>query len=416
MFFRKKTVWTILFLIITFITMSTSQVMARNNYAFSAGTTLDNINTVQDINDSSNAYATAGYRTYSMVDPTYAKLAENLYADVQFFSTHGNLDFINFKNCGIQVGNSNSIYIGTNSVNWNNDTILVTYSSCNSAGTGGNSSTDSISCKTAESGANVAVGFRNTIDAGSATNWAKRYNNRLAQGYGVLDSVNYANSYIYLYPNVKQIQVWHHGEANMKIGKYRSMSNNIIDKRNILLKDEMKKKSTIVVENNLESIIAYISQYYPNFDIKNYNIINRNEAIATNIELNEVTEYISYIDFQFKIGDFVTETGYTIEIHNGNIQAIYDNNINIEKQEKILAKTSEFVVKVKETSLEKMRQEAMSKVSKKYNSQLLEDDVDIKYYYDIQADKKYIIYSIPSIIETNNGKQGILYDNVRYEI
>lgn len=85
MFFRKKTVWTILFLIITFITMSTSQVMARNNYAFSAGTTLDNINTVQDINDSSNAYATAGYRTYSMVDPTYAKLAENLYADVQFF-------------------------------------------------------------------------------------------------------------------------------------------------------------------------------------------------------------------------------------------------------------------------------------------------------------------------------------------
>ena len=152
------------------------------------------------------------------------------------------------------------------------------------------------------------------------------------------------------------------------------------------------------------------------FDIKNYNIINRNEAIATNIELNEVTEYISYIDFQFKIGDFVTETGYTIEIHDGNIQAIYDNNINIEKQEKILAKTSEFVVKVKETSLEKMRQEAMSKVSKKYNSQLLEDDVDIKYYYDIQADKKYIVYSIPSIIETNNGKQGILYDNVRYEI
>lgn len=415
MFFKKKTISTILFLLNVFTIMSTPCVMARNNYAFSAGTTLDNINTVQDINDSSNAYATAGYRTYSMVDPTYAKLAENLYADVQFFSTHGNLDFINFKKCGIQVGNSNSIYIGTNSINWNDDTILVTYSSCNSAGKEGNSSTDSISYKTAEKGANVVVGFRNTIDSGSATNWAKRYNNRLAQGYGVLDSVNHANSYIYLYPNVKQTQVWHHGDANMKIGKYRAMNNNMNDKRNILSRDEFKEKN-IIVDNSLESIFSCISQYYPKFDINNYNIIKQNETIASNIDSRKITEKISYIDFQLRIGDFVTEAGYTIEIQNGNIKAIYDNNINIEKQEALLNKSSEFTIKTERIALEEMKKDAIDKVSKNQGLQLLEKDIDMKYFYDIQTDKKYIVYSIPSILNTKNGKQGILYHNVKYEI
>lgn len=411
MFFKKKTLLSILLIIILLITLSTS-VMARDNYAFSAGTTSGGINTIQDINDASNAYRNAGYRTYSMGDPSQQRLWENLYADVQFFSTHGNVQFINFSNCGIHVGDTNSYYIGTNAVHWDADTILVTYSSCNSAGANGNNDVNSITCKTAERGATVSVGFRNTIDAGSSKNWAKRYNDRLAQGYGVLDSVNHANSYIYIFPSVKETQVWHHGDANMKIGKYRSAINTE-DERNILNKIGKNARNSLNADVN--NIISYIEEYYPNFDINNYEIVTNNGAIASNVNSKESTQ-ITYIDFQLKVGEFVTKAGFTTEIQDGIIKAIYDNNIDIQKQEEALQNIGQFTSNLNQTKLRDMKNNAIKEIENKYTNVSIEDDIKMKYYYDIEEGKKYVVYSIPNVINTETGEKGISYDTIEYEI
>lgn len=411
MFFKKKTLLSILLIVILLITLSTS-VMARDNYAFSAGTTAGGINTIQDINDASNAYRTAGYRTYSMGDPSQQRLWENLYADVQFFSTHGNVQFINFSNCGIHVGDTNSYYIGTNAVHWDADTILVTYSSCNSAGADGNNDVNSITCKTAERGATVSVGFRNTIDAGSSKNWAKRYNDRLAQGYGVLDSVNHANSYIYIFPSVKETQVWHHGDANMKIGKYRSAINTE-DERNIL--NKVGKNARKSLSADIDNIVSYIEEYYPNFNINNYDVISNNGAIASNVNSKESTQ-TTYIDFQLKVGEFVTKAGFTAEIQDGTINAIYDNNIDMNKQEEALQNREQFISNINETTLKNMKNRAVREIENKYTDVSIEDDVKMKYYYDIEEDKKYVVYSIPNVINTDSEEKGISYDTIKYEI
>lgn len=66
--------------------------------------------------DAVNSYYIAGYHSHGAIDPTTQALWENLYADLQFFSCHGNVNLIRFANSGIRVGNFSGIYIGTNSV------------------------------------------------------------------------------------------------------------------------------------------------------------------------------------------------------------------------------------------------------------------------------------------------------------
>lgn len=213
-FFQTKFT-SIVLLVLLLICSLTGTALARDNFAFSVATQYDGLNTIQDMNNAANAYAAAGYHSYGVTDPTPQALWENLYADVQFFSSHGNVNHVQFSETGIVVGNSGNYvvdgvtkyFIGTNAVHWDADTILVTYSSCNSAGANNNNDTNSITCKTAERGATVTVGFREKINAGSSENWNARYNQKLSEGYGVNDSVNYANSFTYLFPSVKNVQI-----------------------------------------------------------------------------------------------------------------------------------------------------------------------------------------------------------------
>lgn len=399
------------FLITLILVLSSSKVIGRDNYAFSAGTVSDDINTKQDILDSSNAYSNAGYRVGAILDPSKQQLWENLYADVQFFSTHGNVQWINFVNSGIAVGDTNDFYIGTNAVHWDADTILVTYSSCNSAGANGNNDTNSIACKTAERGADVVVGFRKEIDVGSSRNWANRYNTRLSQGYGVLDSANYANSFIYLFPSVKENQIWHHGDANMKIGKYR---NNLLleDERNILKDSKMVKMGTR--EGDIDNIINHIKNYYPKFDISNYEIVQNHKLISSDVNSKKSDE-INYIDFQLKVGDFYTNAGFTAVLKNGTIDAIYDNNINIEKQEKALEEREKFIVNLDNVMQSKMKIKAINEVKNKYDGVKIGENIQKKYYFNLENNKKYVVFSIPSIMKTEKG-DSIAYDTVQFEI
>ena len=396
---KLKKLLMVLSTMIAMIAMSFTPVYAGTNWVYCAGTTHNGINTVEDVNDACNAYSNAGYNGYSHVDPTYSQLSSHVARDVVFFATHGSLTSISFENSGIRVGSNSGNYVGTDTVDWaTSDTLLVTYATCNSAGTNGNYSSNSIATATANRGADVVVGFRDTINDGSARNWSKRYNDKLGEGSGVYDAISYANSFVYLFPSVKQVHICHHGDNNIKIGRYR----NILvdnDERNIL-------NEPIQIGNTRSNtaIIDIMKEVIPNFKEENYEIQESGYILSQNIDNNESSTGHRYIDFQLKIGDFYTESGYTLKIKDNIIEAIYDNNINSEIQNEALTNENNF--KVNDEN------ELLLNVDS-INSEIIESEkIESKYFYDIEEEKKYVVFSIPESKE--NGDKS--FKLVKYEI
>ena len=407
-----------------------SRVYARDNWAYVAGIKhkpSDNMfefNSYDTCNNAAIAYNKAGYSAGGDINPDKATLWKNLYATVQFFMGHGGVHHINFTTTGIWNGNDfnttmttpsgadnfNVQLIGTNTVHWDADTILVSYIGCQVAGKDGNVASDSVTRSTALKGADAALGFMKTINYLSTPNWSNRYNEKLGEGYGVSDAIKYANSFSYFDNNVKSNTLWNHGDANFKIGKFGGTTKNNISnkielsnrveeysKGNIVLNDmgkitidkSMEERMVFSKDNSIvatkESINKELSKIYSNYNEDNY-IIEENMSSAYNVNTNEkMNEYI-YYDYKLKIGDYITDAAYTVVVKNNKIEEIYDNNVDIKKQEELL------------NNIDKMKV-----------------NVNYTYYYDIKNDKKYVIISYTT--EQNiNGEISTAIDSCKVEI
>lgn len=353
--------------------------------------------------------------TFRVINPSYMSLLSNLSAEVQFMSAHGNIDNIKFLKSGITVGgdisNSDIQFVGTNNIKtWENNTSLVSYISCYSAGNG-ELNDYSITYQTVVEGAEVALGFKDQIVNVSSESWTKRYNEKLADGYGVLDAANYANQFIYRFDSIKNCQIVYRNDPNIKISKFSTLSEKNIAENNIL------KAPINIVEDKNEIIMQEIKKDNPNFDINNYIVKDEKKLGITNINTN-VSDEIIYKDFQFKIGDFVTESGYTIEIKNEKIEAIYDNTIPNEKE--LLKNEKEFDKEIFKDKEKYFVKNANEKVKEKYsffeeNINVEDNDPQVLYYYDIKNDKKYAIVNVKSEI-VDGDKTSIAYDSIEYEL
>ena len=136
----------------------------------------------------------------------------------------------------------------------------------------------------------------------------------------------------------------HHGNANMKIGKYRSNSIDL-DERNIL-------EEPITLSNaRSNNLISIMQDNIQDFNINDYVINETDGLMTTNVNTNETVLENKYIDFQLKIGDFYTEAGYTVKVNGNVVEAIYDNNIDKEKQITALQNTENFEVNVPNAEL-----------------------------------------------------------------
>ena len=404
--------------IIMFYTCLIGQVFARDNFAFSVATMWGNLDTRYAMNVASYAYADAGYHAYGLTDPSKQQAFENMYADVQFYDSHGNVDHIQFANFGIVRGNGGTFnvegnpkeFIGTNEVNWGIDnTILVTYISCNGSGANDINDNESLCAYTVRQGSNVVLGFRESVETGSLTEWSTRYNQKLGEGYGVLDAANYANSFSYNDDNVKCSTVWHHGDPNIKIGKYRSVTSSI-DQRNIL-------NNAHSLQYSKNNIVEIIKNNYNNFDINNYVIEESSGTQTVNINTIDTEQVTTYIDLKLKIGDYITNAGYTIEIKNDIISAIYDNNINLEEQEKLLERKDEFTIDLDSQEENLYKSRASNLVKTTYKNAIISDDITTEYYYDIYNHKKMILVNVPNEIYSEDGLMpSVSVETIRFEI
>lgn len=394
----------------------------RDNYAIGIATIEDNGEFLWDsrasISEIITAYNRAGYRVYGVGNPGKQHLWEQLYADVQCFLCHGNQDCVVTAISGIVAGSDrmygNKDCIGTDSVHWDADTILVIYGSCQGAGDNGVINKNSVGYKTAVRGAQVVMAWRSSVNIPNLEKWTKYYNNRLADGYSVIQAMDYANSFSYTDSRVPQNStIIHHGDTGIKIGKYRNITENQIrPEDNLLLK---AKTRTVISSNDVNAIYNVIKETYPDFDENNY-IITRGNSQSINVTNEQVSE-TEYINLMLKVGEFETESGFTVRAEDGIVEAIYDNTIDFKKEAMLTKQKAPMMANCTETELQELKDEAIQKILSAYNNNVSinTDDVTYKYFYDIETEKKYVEFSIKSTMGTQN-EEVEACDIVKFEI
>lgn len=413
----------ILLLVGTILFCTTGMVFARDNYAIGIGMKGEGLDTRDSVREAISAYSRAGYRVYGVSNPGKQHLWEQLYADVQFFDCHGNQECVVTLISGIVAG-KDRMYgdkdcIGTDSVHWDADTILVIYSSCQGAGNNGQNNPNSVARKTAQRGAEVVIAWRSSIEAGSSREWTRRYNDALADGYTVIKAMDYANSFSYRDDRVPQNStIIHHGNTDMKIGKYRKANNleEIRPEDNLLLKSSKNARKNVALNtNNLENVYSIIKETYPEFNEDNY-IISKGNAQSINENTGEIEE-TEYINLKLKVGDFETLSGFTIKAKNNVVEAIYDNTIDFNKENNILLQKSAITVR-DNLNIEELKNQAIDKVAKAYNNKVTidKDGITYKYVYDVETGKKYIEFTIRTTLGDLSENSPESYDNVKIEI
>ena len=418
---KKSIVFFIISVLVTVILLFelAGVVLARDNYAIGIATIEDNGEFLWDsrasISEIITAYNRAGYRVYGVGNPGKQHLWEQLYADVQCFLCHGNQDCVVTAISGIVAGSDrmygNKDCIGTDSVHWDADTILVIYGSCQGAGDNGVINKNSVGYKTAVRGAQVVMAWRSSVNIPNLEKWTKYYNNRLADGYSVIQAMDYANSFSYTDSRVPQNStIIHHGDTGIKIGKYRNITENQIrPEDNLLLK---AKTRTVISSNDVNAIYNVIKETYPDFDENNY-IITRGNSQSINVTNEQVSE-TEYINLMLKVGEFETESGFTVRAEDGIVEAIYDNTIDFKKEAMLTKQKAPMMANCTETELQELKDEAIQKILSAYNNNVSinTDDVTYKYFYDIETEKKYVEFSIKSTMGTQNEEVEI----VKFEI
>lgn len=250
---------------------------------------------------------------------------------------------------------------------------LITFAGCNTAGgddkNGGSGSTsDSITKRVVDQGADAAVGWTTTVSAGSHTNWLKRYNNFLADGKTVSQAINDANSYIYL-PGSGVKNVKYYGNGNLTITSSKSASSNQQSDMSLLYYDD---NNTI-----FEEII---------------------ELALTNNESFDTEKYLGYIydaddgyvvDVYYKNHGIVTNVAITLYIGTtGEIREINPHNISTKSLSNIpIILSNEAMTSASESFKSRIAVEEQGKIK---SSERVSNQVQIE-YYDVTEKTTYLI-------------------------
>lgn len=324
-------------------------------------------------------YQHRGYKVFQLKDPEPLTLLSNLTSSrVQLFYCHGGTDFVQFPTCGIWLGESNQVVNGrefypAKNVDWRNKK-LVTLAACKTAGNG---SPDSfaIAQQIAELGAQATIGWYSKIWTFSSCDWLDNFHDRIYKGYSPLDSVAYANSKIYAFPTIKDNTI-----------SYRTLS--ALSEDSIMSQAEFNSDDNLLAVNEIGTLNVsqsenLIKKNNSDFDINQYEKQVSEGLYVYNVETGETKKLYGYVDYNLKVGDFISNSGYTVVLdENDNILQIVDNTVDI--QNEISRKSSNYY--------------SISNLDDNYylekaRSQLSDQDVilneDIVFGYDVNTNKKY---------------------------
>ena len=324
------------------IALLVSSASAVSGRAYSVGTNYGSgdIDTSGSATYAAGSYSLCGYTSTVSIVPTFSSLSGTysdgtsvLTSDVLFFDGHGNYEHIGFHYLQSGGDYNTGIYwtddYRSDTVNYAgikgkvNNSTLITFAACLTASNGDNN----ITKKAVDYGTAVAVGWSESVRSDPLANWLERYHDRLEAGDSVNEAVTYANSFAYMIgSNVKTAVIYGDGDTVLCEASPRALSADD-DYTNAVLHEGLQYVSLnepIAVDDisELDLIANAISVVNPTFSIDDYYV-----------ESHVVSDDLVVIDLMRKIGDFVTNSGYTVNIRDGVVSDIVDNTRTLPQYE-----------------------------------------------------------------------------------
>lgn len=393
-------------------TVTTAGIIYRND--------LENGNLVDLLPIMTRAYGDRGYATYGKENPEPLVLFSNLVAhNVQLYFCHGgyykatNTDtnqlydetnnFIVFSSSEASLttaptgnyrldydnGISENVYAySVNNVNMSH-ARLVTLAACYTAGYNA-IDFNSISAKLWMNNADMVVSWYKEVTTPTLISWLEHYHVALGEGKTVSEAMEYANDKWYVpFGNVEDCHLYANNPGAL-VGSELEEVRALTKDSSVKYEEEKLLEIKNLKNTNSSNIESIIQLSNSNFDENDY----LKEEIEGMYVYNEETgaqENVSrYIKYSLKIGDFVTNSGYTVVLDaNGNIKKIVDNTIS---QSETIAEARQLNTQFEISSSESQKyfEQAEANISDKSNIQ----DEEILYYYDLIENKKYAYVKI----------------------
>ena len=390
------------------------------DYAYSFGTNygLFDIDTSQRAKDAAMYFGLCGYTSYYQVIPTVTYMKGNnpkgirrISSEIVSHNGHANYDHHAYNyngrsdaeyKTGVYYGidllssSTGYNYAGVNDPKTNfSNTMHAQYIGCQT----GNGTVNLVT-RTWDRGAVTVIGKQRTVGTSSQTQWLNRFNNQLALGASLYAAMNYANSFNYSDNNVKYNTV--RGMTSTVIKKSGAKSLDDIDisaleieygsdsvNTYIQVLEEYKQRKTIPVNEvisfdskskNTDYLLKYLASTIDGFDASNYLPIVYDGITADNFT----------VDFIYLINGYETNSGYSVIISDGIVDAIYDNTIKVGKFE-----LKEVIFS--DDLMDKAYKEAAEQYSNKQNSVVSQSG---KVFYDIENNE--VLYRVKTVYYVNN--------------
>lgn len=333
---------TLLFVVslLVVFTINTGAWYSTNKTSFALSGVYDDIDTTEDADNAHSAYSSMNLSytkkitapTISNVQGAHANGIKYLNSGIVFMSGHGNSSLMSFKKSGSDifyitnstVNNNNSIGIG-NYINSSN--ALIIFGGCQTA-----SGTSNISSYAVSKGARTSIGWTDSINSGSHTNWLKRFNNKIKdKTTTVSEAKKSADGHIYVDSRVKTGKIYGNGNYNpwyfMNAGN-KSLSIESLGQNCF----ENNSYSAYTINTNSKNDILEESKRYIILNIDN-NFNEKDFKLEVNGDSTKYYDYILYID------NVRTNYGYTIAEEPNGTTIIYDNmkNKTIDNLEKSIS-------------------------------------------------------------------------------
>ena len=148
---------------------------------------------------------------------------------------------------------------------------------------------------------------------------------------------------------------------------------------------------------NIEEIEKTIKGEYSFFSTEYYKL-RESTSMAINTETGE-EKGTKYLEFKLKLGDFDTLSGINVKCNNGKVEKIFDNIIDVKKEEKLISDLKNKKIDMKANLSRKDIEDLKNTIVKKYDFINYENIIEEIYFYDIKENKKYIKFNI----ESNSG-------------
>lgn len=402
-------------LVIMVLSLLSLKVLAAGNMSFSVGTSFRNLNYMEEtVQQAGQCYANMGYLSIKHPTPTndILKASYNgtkvLESDIVFTVGHGGYHHIEVANeVGIKMPTSEPSlknFVNASDFNWRN-VKLATFMACK---TGQETANENVNIAyyvfKSSNWTTTTMGWRQEIYDVDAKKWSETFHNTLLAGGTVQNALENAGGQSYYSSTMRDLAFY--GNSSLVLKKTRNVAelskleaNKVVVKENIDFHDE----------DDIKNINTLLKNFNPNFEEKDYEI---------NISKlkNDEEEYV--ISYDQKLGEYYTNQGYVIIVHNGKVEQIRNNmkntNVDIEVPKETL--TIEKVNSLKQMATNKVKLQELSK-SNKSSEAYKELDIQIKeqklkYYIDLETKEKKAVILTTYGIETNSNGGSIYEINI----